>query len=206
LPAGNWAAGDRGIAADPSRIEEFRAGVDVAIDYARALNCTRINCLAGIIDPANAVHQRRVLCNNLAFAAERLDRHSITLLLEPISTRAIPAFLVSTSRQAVDVIATVGRPNLKIQYDIFHMQVMEGDIAHRIAELLPSIGHIQIADNPGRHEPGTGELSFSFLFNWLDRIGYEGWVGCEYAPLTSTAESLRWLAEARSRDEQGASN
>lgn len=195
LPAGNWAAGERGIAVLPDRISEFRAGVERAIDYARALDCRQLNCLAGIApDGADAKTLHRVFVDNLRFAADALARHKIRLLIEPINTRDIPGFFLSRTQQAQDIIAEVGSDNLFIQYDIYHMQVMEGDLAPTIRKHLGRIAHIQLADNPGRNEPGTGEINFPYLFRYLDEVGYAGWIGCEYKPKTATEESLEWFA------------
>jgi hydroxypyruvate isomerase len=194
LPAGDWAGGERGIACHPARRDEFRAGVARAVDYARALDCPRMNCLAGIA-PAGVSDEtaRATLVDNLRFAAAALAEAGLTLLVEPINTRDIPGFFVNTSRQALALIAAVAAPNLRLQYDIYHAQIMEGDLARTLAEQLPRIGHVQIADNPGRHEPGSGEINSPFLFGHLDRLGYEGWIGCEYAPAIDTAASLGWL-------------
>jgi hydroxypyruvate isomerase len=195
LPAGDWAAGERGIAVLPDRVAEFRDGVEQAIDYARALDCRQLNCLVGIA-PAGIETEtlRRVLVDNLSFAADALARHNIRLLIEPINTRDIPGFFLSRTQQAQDLIAEVGSDNLFIQYDIYHMQVMEGDLAPTIRKHFDRIAHIQLADNPGRNEPGTGEINFPYLFRYLDEIGYAGWIGCEYKPKTATDQSLQWLA------------
>jgi hydroxypyruvate isomerase len=195
LPAGNWAAGERGIAVLPDRVAEFRSGVERAIDYANSLDCRQLNCLAGIAPAgADAKTLHRVFVDNLRFAADALARHNIRLLIEPINTRDIPGFFLSRTQQAQDIIAEVGSDNLFIQYDIYHMQVMEGDLAPTIRKHLGRIAHIQLADNPGRNEPGTGEINFPYLFRYLDEIGYAGWIGCEYKPKTATEESLEWLA------------
>lgn len=195
LPAGNWSAGERGIAILPDRVEEFRDGVMRAVDYAGALDCRQLNCLVGIA-PADAdlVELNEVLLKNLKFAAAALEREHIRLLIEPINTRDIPGFFLTGTQQAAEIIGDVGSDNLFIQYDIYHMQVMEGDIAPTIKKHLPRIAHVQLADNPGRHEPGTGEINFPFLFRHLDEIGYRGWIGCEYKPKTTTAEGLGWFA------------
>lgn len=195
LPAGDWAGGERGIACHPDRRDEFRAGVERGIAYAKALGVAQLNCLAGI-KPAHlaADDARATLIENLAFAAARLKAAGIRLLVEPINTFDIPGFLLNRTRQALDLIAAVGSDNLFLQYDVYHMQRMEGELAATIEGRLPAIGHIQVADNPGRHEPGTGEINFPFLFALLDRIGYGGWVGCEYKPLTTSDAGLGWLA------------
>jgi hydroxypyruvate isomerase len=196
LPAGDWAAGERGIACLPHRVEEFRAGVARGVEYAQALGCTRLNCLAGIA-PAGVPEAecRATLIDNLRYAADRLQAEGIRLLLEPINTRDVPGFFVSRPRQALGILDEARHDNLFLQYDIYHAQVMEGDLANTIAAHLPRIGHVQVADNPGRHEPGTGEICFPFLFEHLDRLGYDGWIGCEYRPLTTTEASLGWLRE-----------
>jgi hydroxypyruvate isomerase len=195
LPAGNWAAGERGIAILPDRVDEFRDGVAQAIDYAKALDCRQVNCLVGIT-PAEAdlFELNEVLVNNLRFAADALARQRIRLLIEPINTLDIPGFFLNGTRQAVQIISDVRSENLFIQYDIYHMQVMEGDIARSLQKHLARISHVQLADNPGRNEPGTGEINYPFLFRYLDQIGYRGWVGCEYKPRTTTAEGLGWHA------------
>jgi len=194
LPAGNWTQGERGIACHPQRVAEFRDGVDRAIDYATALGCEQVNCLAGIrlphLDPLEA---RETLIRNLQFAAPRLQAAGIRLLIEPINTRDIPGFFLNQSQQALDIIRAVGSDNLFLQYDIYHMQIMEGDLARTIEANLALIPHMQLADNPGRNEPGTGEINYPFLFRHIDRIGYRGWIGCEYKPATTTAAGLGWV-------------
>jgi len=198
LPPGDWAAGDRGMACHPRRIAEFQDGVGLAIDYARLLGCTRLNCLAGIA-PGDIPHDkaRETLVENLRFAAAVTKRAGIELVLEPLNTRDTPGFFVSTTRAGLALIDAVGSANLRLQYDIYHAQVMEGDLARTLEEHLPRIGHIQLADNPGRHEPGSGEINFPFLLEHLDRIGYSGWVGCEYKPSGRSEDSFGWLAPWR---------
>jgi hydroxypyruvate isomerase len=198
LPAGDWAAGERGIACHPRRIAEFQDGVGQAIDYARLTGCRRFNCLAGIA-PGDVTHDRarETLIENLRFAAAVTARADIELLLEPLNTRDTPGFFVSTTRNALDLIKSVGSDNLRLQYDIYHAQVMEGDLARTMEEHLPQIAHIQLADNPGRHEPGSGEINFSFLLRHLDRIGYAGWVGCEYKPSGRSEDSFGWMESWR---------
>ncbi len=197
LPAGDWAAGERGIAILPDRVEEFQAGVDKTIAYATTLGCKQVNCLAGIVPEGgdDGVY-RATFVSNLQYAAERLKDAGITLLIEPINTRDIPGFFLTGTGQALDIIAEVGSDNLFVQYDIYHMQIMEGDVARGMEENLSMIKHIQLADNPGRFEPGTGELNYPFLFQHIDSIGYDGWVGCEYKPKTTTVEGLGWFKDA----------
>jgi hydroxypyruvate isomerase len=190
LPAGDAARGERGIACLPGREEEFRDGVQRAIDYASAANCPRLNCLAGLAPP-----ERRhfdTLVRNVRFAARALRDAGLQLVIEPINTRSVPGFFLHGSRQAIEVLDAAGEGNALLQYDVFHMQIMEGDLAKSIERLLPRIGHLQIADVPGRHEPGSGEINFDFLLRHLDALGYEGWVGCEYNPQGDTLEGLKW--------------
>jgi hydroxypyruvate isomerase len=195
LPAGNWGAGERGIAILPDRIDEFRDGVHRAIDYAAALDCRQVNCLVGVAPPdADPAELNEVLVKNLRYAASALAREQIRLLIEPINTTDIPGFFLNGSEQAAQLISDVRSDNLFIQYDIYHMQIMEGDIARRLQKHLGRIAHVQLADNPGRNEPGTGEINYPFLFRHLDAIGYRGWVGCEYKPRTTTVDGLGWHA------------
>ena len=194
LPAGNWANGERGIACHPGRTGEFQEGVARAIEYATALGCRQVNCLAGIrprhVDPNDA---RETFIRNLQYAAPRFKDAGIKLLIEAINTRDIPGFFLTYTRQALDIIQAVGSDNLFVQYDIYHMQVMEGDLANTIEKNLKLIPHMQLADNPGRNEPGTGEINYPFLFGHIDRIGYTGWIGCEYKPRTTTDAGLGWV-------------
>ena len=190
LPAGDATKGDRGIACLPERVSEFREGVERAIGYAKAAGCPRLNCLAGIA-PAGA-RQFDTLVENVRFAAAKLAASGMALMLEPINTRTVPGFFLTHTPQALEVLDAAGAHNAYLQYDIFHMQIMEGDLARSIERLLPRIGHLQLADVPGRHEPGTGEINFDFLLRHIERIGYAGWIGCEYNPLGDTSEGLAW--------------
>ncbi len=190
LPAGDLARAERGIACLPGREREFRDGVERAIVYAKAVDCARLNCIAGLA-PADARHFE-VFVANLRHAARRLAEVGIELEIEPINTRSVPGFFLARSQQAIDVLNAVGESNARLQYDVFHMQIMEGDLARTLERLLPRIGHIQIADVPDRHEPGSGEVNFDFLLRHLDAIGYSGWVGCEYNPRGDTLEGLKW--------------
>jgi hydroxypyruvate isomerase len=190
LPAGDLAKGERGIACLPGRAHEFREGLERAIEYAKAAACPRLNCIAGLA-PQDAAHFAQ-LVENVRYAARRLDEVGIQLLLEPINTRSVPGFFLTGSRQALDVLNAAGEGNALLQYDIFHMQVMEGDLTHSIERLLPRIGHMQLADVPGRHEPGSGEINFEFLLAHIDALGYAGWMGCEYNPRGDTVEGLKW--------------
>lgn len=177
------------------RKDEFRAGVERAIDYATTLGCQQVNCLAGIApEGSNPKALRDTFVENLAFAAEKLEDAGIKLLIEAINTRDIPGFFLNGTSQALDIIRETGSKNIFVQYDIYHMQIMEGDLAPTIEKHLNQIAHLQLADNPGRHEPGTGEINYPFLFKFLDDIGYRGWIGCEYIPATKTTEGLGWAA------------
>ena len=191
LPAGDWSGGERGIACNPNRVDEFQDGVGKAIEYAKALGCERVNCLAGIgPDGLEPEILRETFVSNLRFAAVKLEEAGVRLLIEPINTRDIPGFYLRHTAQARSILDEVDSRNLGLQYDIYHMQIMEGDLAPTVESNLDVIGHVQIADNPGRNEPGTGEINYPFLFGFLDKIGYDGWVGCEYKPLTTTESGL----------------
>lgn len=190
LPPGNYAKGERGIACLPGREREFREGVERGIAYAKAAGCPRMNCLAGIA-PADKPHLD-VLVGNLRHAARKLGEVGLQLMIEPINTRTVPGFFLNHSKQAVDVLNAVGEGNAFVQYDLFHMQIMEGDLAATIERLLPRIGHLQIADVPARNEPGSGEINFDFLLRHIDALGYSGWIGCEYNPKGDTVEGLKW--------------
>lgn len=196
LPAGDWDAGERGIACHPGRVAEFRAGVDKAIEYATFLNVGQLNCLAGKA-PAGVDAQtlRDTFVGNLRYAAEKLKKANLNLLIEPINTFDIPGFYLSRTQQAIEIMDEVGADNLYLQYDIYHAQRMEGELANTMQKYLSRIGHIQLADNPGRNEPGTGEINYDFLFGFLDKIGYQGWIGCEYKPLKNTAAGLAWMGK-----------
>ena len=200
LPAGDWDAGERGIACLPDRVGEFQDGVGAAIEYAPTLGCGQVNCLAGVrpegVDDDTA---RETLVGNLRFAASKLEEAGIALVVEPINTRDIPGFYLTSTAQALSVIEEVGSDNLWLQYDVYHMQIMEGDLVPTIEANLGAIRHVQIADNPGRNEPGTGEIRYDFVLAELDRLGYTGWVGCEYKPLTTTEAGLGWAAKYLSR-------
>lgn len=194
LPPGDWGKGERGIAVLPDRVPEFRQGVEKAITYAHALGCEQVNCLAGIA-PQGVSREKLedVFVENLKFAAEKLERAGIKLLIEMINTRDIPGFFLTNTKQALGILERVGSKNLYLQYDIYHMQIMEGDLARTIEQNLGRIAHIQLADNPGRNEPGTGEINYPFLYDHLDRIGYAGWVGAEYKPKAGTEAGLGWF-------------
>ena len=193
LPAGDWDAGERGIACLPDRVDEFRAGVARAVDYAKALGVPQLNCLAGKAPMGvDAGTLRRTFVANLRYAAAELHKAGLKLLIEPVNNHDIPGFWLNHTALAISVLDEVGAANAYLQYDIYHAQRCEGELAATISKYMARIGHIQVADNPGRNEPGTGEINYAFLFEHLDRIGYSGWIGCEYKPATSTEAGLGW--------------
>jgi hydroxypyruvate isomerase len=196
IPAGDPQKGDRGIGCLPSRVAEFREGVAKAIEYSRALGCGQMNCLAGVAPPdVGEKKLRETYLSNLRYAAKELARAGMTLLVEPISTHAVPGFYLNRSAEAFALLDEGGADNLKVQYDLYHMRLMGDDLAATIAANLGRIGHMQFADVPGRHEPGTGEIDFPALFDRIDRLGYRGWIGAEYAPTGKTGDSLAWAKE-----------
>lgn len=194
LPAGDWAAGERGIAADPARREEFRRGVAEAVRYATALGVPRLNCLAGKANPGfSREEQWETLVENVRFAGRALGEAGLKLLVEPINHFDVPGFVLNTTAQGVQLLEAAGLRNVHLQFDIYHVQREEGNITQSLRQHLAVIDHIQLADNPGRHQPGTGEIHYPFLFAELDRLGYQGYVGCEYVPSPNTLESLGWI-------------
>jgi hydroxypyruvate isomerase len=198
VPSGDWAAGERGIGCLPQRVEEFRAGVLSALDYAEVLDCEKVNVISGLV-PAGADLDllETTLVENLKWAAPRCADRGVKLLLEPINLRDIPRFFLSTTRHAERMLERVGHDNLYIQYDVYHMQVMQGDLVPTYERLKDRIAHVQIADNPGRNEPGTGEINYRFVLSELDRLGYDGWIGCEYKPKSTTTAGLAWMTQYR---------
>jgi hydroxypyruvate isomerase len=200
LPAGDWDKGERGIACLPDRVNEFRASVEQAIEYALALGCPQVNCLAGVV-PAGLARPEaeRTFIENLRYAAPKFKAAGVKLLIEAINTRDIPGFFLNTTKQSLSLIEAVGSDNLFVQYDIYHMQIMEGDLAPTLQKHLAHIPHMQLADTPGRNEPGTGEINYEFLLDFIDGLGYDGWIGCEYRPRKSTLEGLTWAAKYLSR-------
>jgi len=194
LPAGNWEAGERGVACLPGRESEFQEGVGLAIEYAKALKCSQLTCIVGItpkgVPPEKA---RQTLVANLRFAATALEKEKICPLIEALNSQDVPGFYAVHTRDSLKLLEEVNHPNLRLQYDIYHMQVMEGNLTRTIRDNLKYIAHMQLADNPGRHEPGTGEINFPNLLRFIDEAGYTGWIGCEYKPVGVTEEGLKWL-------------
>ena len=193
VPRGNAQRGDHGTACLPGREQDFRHDLERAVEYARAAGCPRLHCLAGVMPPnadREAMHATYV--SNLKYAAGRLRRESMRLLIEPVSERTAANYFLGGSAQAIRVLDEVAADNAFLQYDMFHMQMLEGNLASTIERLLPRIGHMQLADAPGRDEPGSGEINFGFLLAHIDRLGYAGWVGCEYNPRGDTVQGLKW--------------
>ncbi len=208
-PPGDWAAGEKGLASLPGREKEFDAGLDRAIEYAQALDCPQVHLMAGLVaDESRRAEQRATYVKNLRRAARRLATSGLTALIEPINTRDIPGFLLNTQAEAHAVLAEVGEPNLKVQMDLYHCQIVEGDLAMKIRKYLPGVGHFQIAGVPERHEPDIGEVNYPYLFGVIDEVaaqcGWDGWVGCEYKPKRGgeaggTSKGLGWFAAHRAR-------
>jgi 2-dehydrotetronate isomerase len=193
LPPGDWSNGERGMAALPGREEEFMAGLERALDYALATGCTRLHAMAGNYPVEQGREEgTRVYIDNLQRAADRLAGHGITLLIEPINTRDMPNYFLNTTSQATAVLREVGRDNVKLQLDLYHCQIMEGDLAMHIRKLAGDYSHVQIAGVPDRHEPDLGEIDYDYLLGLFDEIGYGGWIGCEYRPAAETRSGLGW--------------
>lgn len=194
MPPGNWDAGERGIAALPGREIEFKTSVDTALLYAEALNCKKVHAMSGVTDNTYSYEQHvETFISNIRYAADKFAEKGITLLIEPLNTRAAPGYFIAHQRKAVELINKVDRPNVKLQFDVFHAQIMDGDITEMIRDLAADIGHIQIASIPDRHEPDEGELNYTHVYKILDEVNYMGWVGCEYNPRGETLDGLDWL-------------
>ncbi|OJA77649.1 hydroxypyruvate isomerase [Burkholderia ubonensis] len=193
-PPGDWAAGERGIASLPGREDEFRRSIDTALDYARVLGNTKLHVMAGLIAPGqDRARHRATYVANLAHAAQAAFAHGITILVEPINQRDMPGYFISRQDDAHAICAEVRAPNLKVQFDCYHCQIVEGDLAMKLKRDFTGIGHIQIAGVPERHEPDLGELNYPYLFDLIDALGYDGWIGCEYRPKAGTSNGLGWL-------------
>ncbi|CAN7245350.1 hydroxypyruvate isomerase family protein [Variovorax sp. LjRoot84] len=195
-PPGDWDAGERGIACLPGREQEFRRGVLTALDYAEALKCPRVHAMAGLAAAdADRTTLRRTYTANLAWAAEQAAARGVDILIEPINTRDIPGFFLNRQDEAHAVVAEVGARNLKVQMDLYHCQIVEGDVSMKLRKYLPSghVGHLQIAGVPLRNEPDVGELNHDYLFNLIDELGFDGWIGCEYRPKGATSSGLEWF-------------
>lgn len=196
MPPGDWAAGERGLASLPGRQGEFREAVKRALDYASALECSLIHCMAGIpaadVSPITAA---ALYAANLAWAGEQAAPAGVRLAIEPINHRDMPGYFLNTQAQAAGVIEAIGRDRVGLQFDVYHVQITEGDITKRMERHMPLIAHMQIADVPARNEPGTGEIGWRHVFRRMDELGYQGWVGCEYRPAGETIAGLGWIRE-----------
>lgn len=193
-PPGNWAIGERGIAALPGRVEEFRHSIEQALSYAASLGCTRLHVMAGLLDTSHErEEQRAIYLENLAYAARQAAAHGVTLLIEPINTRDMPGYFLNYQEEAHIICREVNAPNLKVQFDLYHCQIMEGDLAATMQRDIGGIGHMQIAGVPDRQEPDRGEVNYPYLFSLMDALDYQGWVGCEYRPRGNTSDGLGWL-------------
>lgn len=198
-PSGDWKAGERGLAAVPGREKEFRDGFLLALDYALTLQCSHVHAMAGIAQPGvSRAHLLGVYTENLAWAAEKAQTALVDLLIEPIAQRNMPGFFLNRQDEAHEIVESIGAPNLKVMMDLFHCQVEEGDLTIRIRKYLADryktrVAHIQIAGVPERHEPNTGEVNYNYLFDVIDQLGYDGWIGCEYIPAAATSAGLGWF-------------
>jgi hydroxypyruvate isomerase len=209
-PPGDWKAGERGITALPGREQEFRDGLLRALEYAHELQCPRIHSMAGVVPAGeDRAHYRGTYITQLAWAAEKARAAGVEVVIEPIAQRNIPGFFLNRQDDAHAIIAEIGAPNLKVMMDLFHCQVEEGDLAFKIRKYLADpkqtrVGHFQVAGVPERHEPDTGEVNYAYLFDLLDELGYEGWIGCEYSPATTASAGLNWFKKSQTAAHQGA--
>jgi hydroxypyruvate isomerase len=198
LPPGNWEAGERGLASLPGREDEFKRSLETALSYARVLGNDHLHAMAGLIRPdQDRARYRETYLKNLALAAREAAGLGITIVIEPINTRDIPGFFLNRQDEAHAICAEVGAPNLKVQMDFYHCQIVEGDLAMKLRQYITGVGHIQVAGVPQRHEPDVGEINYPYLFALIDELGYAGWVGCEYRPKGGTSEGLGWFAPYR---------
>lgn len=198
MPPGDWAAGERGLAALPGREAEFRANVAIALDYARALGCVKLHAMAGLTAGLDRAACEATYIDNIRFAADALAADGITVLLEPINSRNMPGYFIAHQQQALDLLARIDRPNVSVQLDLYHAQIMDGDLSMLIKAMAGRFAHVQIASVPDRHEPSEGELNYPHLYAVLDQVGYDGWIGCEYHPRGETTAGLGWFAPYRS--------
>jgi hydroxypyruvate isomerase len=194
MPPGDWANGERGLASLPGRQAEFREAVKRALDYATALECRLVHCMAGIVPAGVSAYTAASLyAANLAWAAEQAAPAGIRLAIEPINHRDMPGYFLNTQAQGAGVVEAIGRDRIGLQFDLYHVQITEGDITTRMERYMPLIAHMQIADVPARNEPGTGEIGWRYVFRRMDELGYQGWVGCEYRPAAGTEAGLGWM-------------
>ncbi|EFH12404.1 2-oxo-tetronate isomerase [Pseudoroseomonas cervicalis] len=199
MPPGDWAAGERGMAAIPGREQEFRDNVATAITYARALGCKTLHAMSGLTEGLDRAACEATFVENFRYAADALAPHGITLLVEPINSRNMPGYFIAHQLDAIALIERVARPNVALQLDLYHAQIMDGDLTKLIEKLAGRFAHVQIASVPERHEPDEGELNYPHLYAVLDRVGYKGWIGCEYNPRAATEAGLGWFASYKAR-------
>jgi hydroxypyruvate isomerase len=200
-PPGNWAGGERGIASLPGREEEFRRSIVTALEYVQVIGNQTLHVMAGLaVAGVDRTRQRAVYMNNLAHAADQAAGLGVTIVIEPINTRDIPGFFLNRQDEAQAICAELGKPNLKVQFDLYHCQIVEGDLAMRLRRDMPTVGHIQIAGVPERHEPDTGEVNYGYVLSLIEDLGYSGWIGCEYRPAAATSAGLGWFAPWRDRN------
>jgi 2-dehydrotetronate isomerase len=200
-PPGNWAVGERGIASLPGREEEFRRSIATALHYVQVIGNQTLHVMAGLaVAGVERGRQRAVYMNNLAYAADEAATLGVTVVIEPINTRDIPGFFLNRQDEAQAICAELGKPNLKVQFDLYHCQIVEGDLATRLRRDMPNVGHIQIAGVPERNEPDTGEVNYGYLLSLIEELGYAGWIGCEYRPAAATSAGLGWFAPWRERN------
>ena len=194
LPPGDFKNGERGIAALPGRQSDFKQFADKALDYAKALSCHKLHCMSGIVPTGvSQAECTKIYIENLQYLAHKAEPLGIEILVEAINPIDMPNYLVNNQEQSLEIVQQVGLDNVKMQFDIYHCQMAQGNVAVRFAKFLPYIGHVQVADVPGRHEPGTGEINYPFLFQYIDDMGYQGTIGCEYIPKDNTQIGLSWL-------------
>jgi 2-dehydrotetronate isomerase len=193
-PPGDWAAGERGLAAVPGKEAAFRDAIATALEYAHVLSCPQVHVMAGI-QPAGVERAglRRTFVTNLAWAAEKASRAGVALLIEPINTRDMPGYFLNRQDEAHAIVDEIGSPALKVQMDLYHCQIVEGDVSMKLKKYLKKVGHIQVASVPARHEPNSGELDYKYVLALMEELGYDGWIGCEYRPKGATSEGLDWL-------------
>lgn len=199
MPPGDWAAGERGLAALPGREDEFRANVAIALEYAQALGCKKLHAMAGITEGLDRAACEATYIGNIRYAADQLAGAGITVLLEPINNRNMPGYFIAHQHQALELIKRIERPNVSVQLDLYHAQIMDGDLTKLIEAMLGGFAHVQIASVPERHEPDQGELNYPHLYAVLDRLGYDGWIGCEYNPRGETTAGLGWFTPYRAQ-------
>lgn len=202
MPAGNWAAGDRGTSALPERRDEFRRSIDKALAYALVVNCKQIHAMSGIVPPdADRVACEQTFLENIRYAAERASADGVTILIEALNDRDVPGYFVAHQQDAMELVRRVDRPNVAVQLDYYHAQIMDGDVTRLTERMAGRFAHVQIASVPDRHEPDDGELNYRYIFKTLERTGYDGWIGCEYVPRGVTEEGLGWMEAMRTIDD-----